>query len=535
MTCPTAPSPTLFTLPTEVYEIILLFLNQHDLSQCIRVSRAWNKTLIPHLWCTLSFRSRSQLKRFMTDKVQQTLAKNAKYVRELHLVHKLLYHQSLPSRQILISEPGIAHLDVFTIGPFTNLHALVLHHWRGSRYVIDERVLALVRQNPGLKRLVINVEMDPKVQMDLIIKYIPNLQDLDLTVSWRGDVKALLENLPECIRTVKMRDVHHLGPGTARKEASPSESGASLTTMKRHHALEFFQIGGNLAGKEAEILVPFLKSCSQSLHTFGGKESSCYNQNEKITSALSDFGLVWTDLTGTSADAKNARSISLNSNLTSINTFAPNIGPLTVAAIVNNCERLETLNIIGYTIRGLMGSHLQAILSTATRLRSLQAHWLLCGYKISAMDILSSDWATTSLEHVDLKIHIPRAADDDTATAIQSSRDTQRQVLRRFGRQTNLRILAIGGMAVNPTTGNFGVQLSCLDMTLESGLDELRDLQNLEFLDIHHMDHRVGVPELEWIAANLPQLSRLHGMLDSLTPPSPEVQEWLQTHRPTWT
>ncbi|KAG0376906.1 hypothetical protein BGX24_007017 [Mortierella sp. AD032] len=45
-----------------------------------------------------------------------------------------------------------------------------------------------------------------------------------------------------------------------------------------------------------------------------------------------------------------------------------------------------------------------------------------------------------------------------------------------------------------------------LKMTLESGMDELEGLKELVYIDIHNMDHRVGVPELEWMVANLPML-----------------------------
>ncbi|KAF9898478.1 hypothetical protein EC991_011186, partial [Linnemannia zychae] len=56
-------------------------------------------------------------------------------------------------------------------------------------------------------------------------------------------------------------------------------------------------------------------------------------------------------------------------------------------------------------------------------------------------------------------------------------------------------------------------------MTLEAGLDELEGLKELEWLYIHYMDIRVGIPELEWMAANLPKLRRVMGLRDSLRPP----------------
>ncbi|KAG0209951.1 hypothetical protein BGX28_009822 [Mortierella sp. GBA30] len=538
MDSPTAP-PTLLTLPTEVLESILALLSQHDLTRCVRVSREWNKAFVPYFWRTLAIRSRSQLKRFVINETQQALSKSAAFVRELHIGHKKLYDRFLPRRQTLYSDPGVIQLDVYATGFFTNLRSLELHPLTHSKKELDQNIFALVRQNPALRRFKVDVAMDPKTLILIITKYMPNLQDLDLSASWGGDVKVLLENLPECIRTVRLRNVCSVATGNASK-ASGVELRICPTTIKRHHALESLYIGGNLAGQEEEILVPFLESCSRTLKSFGGLGLTFFFRNARIARALTNLGIVWKELHRHSlpsgeSDASMAEAISLNSNWTSIDLDAGIVGPLTAAAIVDNCEYLEALDIMGSGAYGLSGSHLQIVLSKATRLKSLQAHWVLNTDQIAARDILSSEWATTSLEHMDLKIDVPRADEalSDSA-AIQSSRSIQRQVLRRLGKQKNLRYLVIGGMATSPATGIFGHQRTCLEMTLESGLDELVDLKDLELLDIHHMDHRVGVPELEWMTENLPKLQQLIGMLDSLIPPLPEVREWLTTHQPTW-
>ncbi|KAG0342577.1 hypothetical protein BG005_002653 [Podila minutissima] len=532
---------TLPSLPTEVLEIILPHLSQPDLTKCVRVSRAWNKALVPYLWRTLAIHSRHHLKRFITNEAQQALRRNATFVRELHLVHKVLYDKSLPSRKTLISDPGVMLLEVYTISPFTNLRALELEPVRLARPnpEFDLEIFALVRQNPHLRRLLVNVKMDPKTLINLVTKHIPHLEDLDLAVSWRGDVKALLDCLPECIRTVCLRNVVHDAPGNAQGKTSDA-SDATTTLARHHHALESLHVAGNLAGKQEEVLVPFLESCSPKLKSVGGTGSYFFG-NARIAKILSNLGIVCKELSQYSlpdnvSDADLAELIAANSEWTSIELYTRQVGPLAAAAIVECCEHLEALDIMHSGARGLSGSHLQAVLRKATKLRSLQAHWILNADKITAMNILSSQWATTSLEHMDLKIEVPRADEalPDASTAIQASRSVQRQVLRRLGQQKKLRKLVIGGMATTLATGEFSHQRDCLEMTLESGIDELADLKNLEVLDIHHMDHRAGVPELEWMVANLPRLQMLIGMLDTLMPPSDEVREWLSTHRPSW-
>lgn len=532
---------TLPDLPTEVLESILPHLSQPDLAPCVRVSRAWHKTLVPYLWRTLAIRSNAQRMKFDTDEAQKALRRHACHVRDLHIVLKEHYNEFLPSQQILISDPGVIHNKVFTTSPFSNLDSLELCHFNIWEVKVkrSQRILALVRQNPRLRRLKIDIDMDPSTLINIVTKYLPTLQDLDLSSYWRGDVKALLKNLPEGIRNVRLRNVFHEAPSEAQNKTS-AESDVSATMARHHHALESLHIDGNLAGQVENILLPFLASCSRNLKSVRGT-GLCIFVNAKITSALSDLGIVWEILSHHSlpeniSDADLAKVISSSSRWTSIDLHESLVGPLAAAAIVDNCGRLEVLDIMNHCGRGLSGSHLQAILSKATPLRSLQAHWLLHENKITASDILSSQWATTSLEHMDLKIDVPRADEalPDNSAVIQAHRNVQRQVLRRLGQQTKLRKLVIGGMATTPATGHFGHQRNCLEMTLESGLDELVDLKDLEELDIHHMDHRAGVPELEWMVANLPRLQLLIGMTDTLIPPSDEVREWIVTHRPMW-
>ncbi|KAF9118635.1 hypothetical protein BGW39_000986, partial [Mortierella sp. 14UC] len=204
-----------------------------------------------------------------------------------------------------------------------------------------------------------------------------------------------------------------------------------------------------------------------------------------------------------------------------------------------NCERLEYFNINDCDTGGLSGAHLQMILKRAPRLRSLQAHWVLGTDKLSHLDILSSEWATTTLTHIDLKVHVPRiiVVDDEAevdSEALQSSRNIQRQVLRRLGQQTHHRRIIVGGMASNPGTNVLGIQSHCLEMTLEAGLDELGRLKKLKLLDIHHMNVRTGVPELEWMVANFPKLQMVTGLKNCLRPVGEDVLEWLQVHQPDW-
>ncbi|KAG0341621.1 hypothetical protein BG004_005970 [Podila humilis] len=78
-------------------------------------------------------------------------------------------------------------------------------------------------------------------------------------------------------------------------------------------------------------------------------------------------------------------------------------------------------------------------------------------------------------------------------------------------------------------------QLTCLEMTVESGLDLLAGLKELRELDITKMAHRIGVAELEWMQANWPRLEKLTGLFDTRYPLlQPGVLQWLRDVDPVW-
>ncbi|KAG0261436.1 hypothetical protein DFQ27_002959, partial [Actinomortierella ambigua] len=398
--------------------------------------------------------------------------------------------------------------------------------------------MSLVRQNPDIRRFVVRVDMNPEVLVRIVTDYLPNLQDFCLDEptqrnehgflvpsAWNGDVKMLLENLPESVRKVSLRNVYYMPFGD--EEASKLKLwwiDYTVVGVRRHHSLESLHIDGDLVGRESEVLVPFLESCSHKLQSATGLGMT-FLTHPTIAGALSKIGFTSKVLNGETleqgmADTDLAKVISRSAQWTRIWLRTSMVGQFTADAIVDYGTNLVSLEIMhhGGWISGMTGSHLQAILSKAPKLKMLLAHWLVYCNEITATDILSSEWATTSLEHIDFKICVPRAGVDDDdegnmpdGAAVQSSRATQRQVLRRLGQQTNFRRLVIGGMLTSRVTNRFGIQCSCLEMTLESGLDELAGLKELEELDIHHMDHRVGVSELEWMAENFPKLRRLRG------------------------
>ncbi|KAF9971916.1 hypothetical protein BGZ73_005026, partial [Actinomortierella ambigua] len=507
---------TLASLPPELIESILTYLCQADLALCVRVCRSWNDALTPFLWHTLAIVSHEQISRFVVVEAQRAFLRNAVFVRELFLSRPEMYIWLLPSRiSYMLGANVAARPEKYTTRLLTNLQSLELHPPIHPGRELDQDAVAFIQQNPGIRHLVIRVIMGSHELLGLVAWHLSNLQHFNLDSPWSGDVKRLLAALPECIRTIRLSSVSHVASQPCHISSCSTSVGVG-TVMNKHAALESFYIQGKLAGQEDDVLVPFFESCSRNLQWVDGLGSTFF-QSTMIVNALLKIGFQWKVLQEHSlilrnSDAFAAEVISRSDHWTCIQQLAPRVGPLTAAAIVEHGQHLEILEVKGGRTAngriGVLGSHVQALLSKATRLRTLRIDWLVESQIITAMEILGSAWATTLLQDLCLKIHVPRVNNESSSnsTEHQSSRSIQRLVLRRLGQQKHLSRLILGGTVMAPLTRMAQHQSNCLELTLESGLDELAGLKALEILDIGGMDHRVGVPELEWMIDNWPKL-----------------------------
>lgn len=68
-------------------------------------------------------------------------------------------------------------------------------------------------------------------------------------------------------------------------------------------------------------------------------------------------------------------------------------------------------------------------------------------------------------------------------------------------------------------------QYGCLEMTLESGLDQLKSLKNLRVLGVQRMAQRIGIKEVQWMTQHWPKLRVIQGLCDNGD--NLEAAEWL--------
>ncbi|KAH7057935.1 hypothetical protein BKA57DRAFT_519135 [Linnemannia elongata] len=195
-------------------------------------------------------------------------------------------------------------------------------------------------------------------------------------------------------------------------------------------------------------------------------------------------------------------------------------------------EHASTLEVVRFDMMPCLSSEsIQQFLCSAVHLREFN---IIGGLRdrdgedsfLDAHDVVSRDWACTELEVFGCPIRgIPQpditeiagepAYDFIKKGTKQESLDLQRGVYLQLDRLTKLRKLILG-VGVLPRQGDNYLkrqrdyQHDCLAMTFESGLDLLKDLKELETVDLREMDvfiQCLGVSA--WIKKNLPKVNRM--------------------------
>ncbi|KAF9905656.1 hypothetical protein EC991_001486 [Linnemannia zychae] len=237
------------------------------------------------------------------------------------------------------------------------------------------------------------------------------------------------------------------------------------------------------------------------------------------------------------------------------------VGSENIPVIFKCAPRLEHMSLRGCDIDEDI---IQAIICTSPRLKIFQTMAENHGYRpfdearLNALSAFASPWASRQFEIFECKIvnvprpdvttvdldldgHlilpnlIPQAPTppqvpilEELQLAQQQSQIFQRRILQQLGQLTHLRALRLGRYG-RDHNDPFYVQLDirgvqplmlvdsyfqtdCLELSLESGLDELAGLEQLEELDVSQMAHRIGMEEVRWMVEHWPNLKTVEGL-----------------------
>ncbi|KAG0085990.1 hypothetical protein BGZ92_008545 [Podila epicladia] len=437
----------------------------------------------------------------------------------------------------------------------------------------EDLVIHLIQSNPHLQTLCMGPVFN-KMQAflsSLSESYLPNLEDLAIHPSFHPTwmpmdvsstpahvVKRLFEDFAETIREI---DIGFLVDKTLHLDADLAGS------CRSHLRLERLSIRMDLTGVEEYVLLGFLKSCSTNVQSIRTSES-VHLTNERLYQEVDRFDLKELDLgsLGNAPDHILARIVSRSGRWRLIDLRHSYYADLTAEAIVNHCQELEKL-YIGDGSPMISSPVFHRILCKATKLLELHASNDCDGGRpqksqLQALDVISSPWVCRSLKTFKANIvGIPRPDVEfqhdgepvqgalHTGTMIESH-DIQRRVLGQLSALTELEELGLGAFAIEGRNVNAWAddeevggrryldrhfQLTCLELSLASGLELLAGLKRLRVLDVSRMAHRLGVNELEWMQTNWPRLEKVNGLFNDFYPSLvPGVYDWLFEHKPVW-
>ncbi|KAG0275660.1 hypothetical protein BGZ95_008529 [Linnemannia exigua] len=233
-------------------------------------------------------------------------------------------------------------------------------------------------------------------------------------------------------------------------------------------------------------------------------------------------------------------------------TCRKRISLATANALIANCPDLEVLREEHFpepihcfqTPREERNSLLQ-VLQECSKLRVFDT----IHHRIDADLLTEKPFACAGLEMFRCQVVVTeRVKLDDTGVAIPPERtskalqDQQHRIYDHLAVLTQLSTLDLGYLWRNIDASYIerGGPIECtLELTLESGLDRLSTLKNLQVFGFEGVDFKLGKLELEWMVANWPRLRILRGLQQDDTLPGlvhdkrkAELCEYMQVLKP---
>ncbi|KAF9277391.1 hypothetical protein BGZ74_003376 [Mortierella antarctica] len=461
-------------------------------------------------WGTIDLEAYYQHERFITTEAQQALIRNSGHVRDLHI------SLNATSQQFI-------HFAVCTNLWKLRVTVFLPDHQLETFNFIHSSLGVLVRKNPSLTDL--NFFSDPPLPKTIVdmIRHVPRLQRLRFESRNNEMTRDILRTLPASIRDISV---------TIWRDAEQAD-GPELEAIEfpQFPALKRINFEGEV---ETDLLLPLLRSCSGKLIRFSSWSIRPFCE-ESTRDALASLGVFLDALNATdlqndnlSEDPEIAAIIYLSSLWRIINLrYCKKTGPLTVLAVLHNCEHLEHLNLSG--CRGMQTSKFSDMLR----------RFDVC---LNAEDMVGSEWATTSLEvfHCVIVVQRPRQhkfpgrpEHDEDTPELEQSRILQRQVYARLATQTRMQDMRFDREHMREGWHEDHLWNS-LEMTLESGLNLLAELKDMRILDVYGTDHRIAVKELLWMSHHWPRLKSIEGLFQGFQYRVPGNEEWIKSNRPQW-
>ncbi|KAK3841788.1 MAG: hypothetical protein J3R72DRAFT_148166 [Linnemannia gamsii] len=554
-------------IPELVREIANL-LTCYDFTQLVCVCKSWHDAFIPHLWRDIRILTNQQQTDFMNPVIQEAL------IRHRDLVRSLWCHVRSSANPLASLGTTRVQLHLTNIHLYHPRGDDDKDHQQGAMALFGS-LMGILEQSPFLATLDIPVPPPTgafvESLLQCIAKSLPRLRRLSLFASYEPHVGP---EVAKVFFETCSAELEYLSIGIKFcQDGSGTETTSRLLDQpipgsRPHPKLKCFALYSDVDGDKDNKIGPlvlsvFLRGCTNLevvddwmvgavrrklwpwayptvkeilSNVLGVRWSQAMNAPKQDGEIANEISLIFRTNTDTSSSSSSSPPSTAQERWHTIMIDkCPATMTLTNKALLSAATTRQGLAVLSVDKWDSMkSSDVQAILLHGRALRHVSSTFLPT---ITITDMLQSPtWSCRWI--VNLKIQITGIPRPDIYTdyrnsliptllgvSMKQSRCIQRQVYAQLGTLICLRRLVLG--AVSPaseleTSTDFKgtpiffdrrLQVSCLEMTLESGLDLLCGLLELEVLCVENMDHRVGVAELLWMEKTWPNIKRVTGLL----------------------
>ncbi|GJJ76925.1 hypothetical protein EMPS_09284 [Entomortierella parvispora] len=482
-------------LPLELVGLVADYLSVHDIAACTRVSRGLRRVWAPYLFRDLDLTSESQAGLLDLDSVQRLFVENGQLTRSF------------------VSGHALEHGILLSVARCPRLRCLDLDFQRGFRDSPSstlELVRSLTMNSPFLDRVTLHGHYDWTVTLSLF-SHCRCLSELHL------DFAGLtIREEPVMIDEFYVESLS--GP-------------ARLTNVKQ---MSFSGLRGSI-DRIADVLSASPNLVALTIHVDGGW-SLCEKSRTNIMAIVGNLqSLTWK--ANQAGEWVLDQMLALGGHAKKLTIAVPNVQSL--GSLARSGATSESITLDG--IFGFFGNDVQSFLERATRLREFcalpptlleQGHLRIRSHHFhdgaGLMDdlpwVLDLDGPTQvwgcslTLTHLEIAVECLYPAFDERDEFSPPSQVEHTVVYQQLGLLVNLQLLRLGQRRApipgGVGEGHGGYQTSCLMLSLESGIDLLRDMQAMRTLDVRWTAHRIGAPELEWFSTHWPKLDAVLGLTD---------------------
>ncbi|KAF9911843.1 hypothetical protein EC991_002146 [Linnemannia zychae] len=490
-------------LPPELVKEIASYLNHHDILHAVTVNKLWNSVWTPFLWANFTVVGGSALTKADVDRLVEIIGRS----RQLRVLNVI--NMPVPSawfeRLLVAIAPRLARLKKLRL---MHMHVHPKATPLAMRTFLEtcSPDLEILSLKFGLSCPVGQYGAPPSTSIEGT-KAHPKLKVLELQIGYPSSSGVMEPVFPWMFNTFL--------EGCTGLEIADD----------RIPAFEGYRLWATDDASVTKIL-------RQNMGTHFERCLSLplANSNESIAHAL---------LSSTDVDSGGIKKV-----WQAINLGQYPMDGITEAdskAIVHAASQRGTQRLKVNGEDWLKGEELLTILRECPTLRVHD-----CGYEryptVSAYDMILKPWSCKWLKSLHLIIAgIPRpdvtidcmnkpipAGDPLHSGSMDESRVLQRQVCAQLGALVCLEELCLGYSRLRDVVTeeiidddgsqivqkyNPFLQLTCLELTLESGLDLMSELKSLETFSVWGMDHRIGKKELHWMQRHWHSVRTVNGLL----------------------